>query len=664
MNRRARIIFLSLSLIALLIVGWLTTGSFEFTWSHFWFTSGLFLLLLTSLIDQPFFSKDNNVFINGITAATSLLLVDVEGRKGVWWIFIFWSLYLVFSSYVFMLIRSKKLSEENPYTAALSRINYAIGRPESIFSALFIWGAIRQFGLQSEKFDALLLYWAAFTILNIPAISKAISRAFERATPESKSISGILLRVINPDVYIASIPTTIKTSVIGYQAKLSAFDKNEAAIGVVIDDRIVSGQRLAKIAVIENTEHTYSIGEATDTPSLVEYTPKIIASPNNFDPVSVVDVGTTIEILKFFINPKIGLQEGQVLWVEMNAEIKAYYQVVSAEIKELTLEEGNAILNICVSAYQLGIWDDSRCRFSPTTWVPPAGSIVHRARFASETTPSLPASQSIVGSVPNSNFPVHVNIDDLVTHNSAIIGVTGSGKSYLSFHLIEEMVRNGIKVLILDLSRQHFIFLSKNQTLAQLRKADDVKNWLESDTAIGIHQFGIDGTTYPATTCAFVEKAFEELSKSKLSAGVNHPAKLCVVLEEAHSLIPEWNQVAIQSDVQMVNKTARIILQGRKYGMGSLIITQRTANVTKTILNQCNTIFALQSFDQTGLDFLRNYMGEGYAGTISTLPARNAIIVGKASSSTRPVLFTISDYSARWNNEEPSAPSPVEGEPS
>jgi hypothetical protein len=88
-----------------------------------------------------------------------------------------------------------------------------------------------------------------------------------------------------------------------------------------------------------------------------------------------------------------------------------------------------------------------------------------------------------------------------------------------------------------------------------------------------------------------------------------------------------------------------------------LIITQRTANVTKTTLNQCNTIFAFQSFDQTGLDFLKNYMGEEYSHAISTLPTRHAILVGKASSSTRPLLFSVSDLTERW--KEPVAAPPA-----
>jgi DNA helicase HerA-like ATPase len=144
----------------------------------------------------------------------------------------------------------------------------------------------------------------------------------------------------------------------------------------------------------------------------------------------------------------------------------------------------------------------------------------------------------------------------------------------------------------------------------------------------------------PDIASKFVLEAFNYITETvKLIPGKNEEAKLCIVFEEAHSIIPEWNQVADRRDSDFVNTTARIILQGRKFGMGSMIVIQRTANVVKTILNQCNTIFALQSFDQTGLDFLRNYMGDEYSNSISTLPLRHAILVGKASSSSRPVIL-------------------------
>jgi DNA helicase HerA-like ATPase len=161
----------------------------------------------------------------------------------------------------------------------------------------------------------------------------------------------------------------------------------------------------------------------------------------------------------------------------------------------------------------------------------------------------------------------------------------------------------------------------------------------------------------PQIASAFITNAFDYITeKVKLVAGSNEKARLCIIFEEAHSIIPEWNQVSEKKDTEHVNKTARIILQGRKYGLGSIIITQRTANVVKTILNQCNTILALQSFDQTGLDFLKNYMGDEYSNSISTLPLRHAILVGKASSSSRPVIFRIEDFEYKMDNTEQGVP--------
>ena len=61
------------------------------------------------------------------------------------------------------------------------------------------------------------------------------------------------------------------------------------------------------------------------------------------------------------------------------------------------------------------------------------------------------------------------------------------------------------------------------------------------------------------------------------------------------------------------------IINRLAFDMGCLLITQRTANVTKTILNQCNTIFAMRSFDKTGKDFLSDYMGREYAEKLSLL---------------------------------------------
>jgi uncharacterized protein len=140
-----------------------------------------------------------------------------------------------------------------------------------------------------------------------------------------------------------------------------------------------------------------------------------------------------------------------------------------------------------------------------------------------------------------------------------------------------------------------------------------------------------------------ITQAITEAALSVLSAEMSAKARACLVYEEAHSLVPEWNSVVNEGDKNATSGTARAILQGRKYGLGCLLVTQRTANVTKTILNQCNTIFAMRTFDETGKEFLANYIGRDYADSLSSIPERHAVFFGKASSCENPVLIRLND---------------------
>ena len=156
-------------------------------------------------------------------------------------------------------------------------------------------------------------------------------------------------------------------------------------------------------------------------------------------------------------------------------------------------------------------------------------------------------------------------------------------------------------------------------------------------TKVG-YNFIITELTVVEITRIITEAIFENLKKD-----ITDKAKACMVFEEAHTLIPEWNSVSSEGDQVASNGIAKAILQGRKYGLGCIIVTQRTANVTKSILNQCNTVFAMRVFDATGMDFLKNYIGADYANILSSLEDRFAVVFGKASSSKQPVILELND---------------------
>jgi hypothetical protein len=124
--------------------------------------------------------------------------------------------------------------------------------------------------------------------------------------------------------------------------------------------------------------------------------------------------------------------------------------------------------------------------------------------------------------------------------------------------------------------------------------------------------------------------------------------QIMVVLEEAHTIIPEGSWAGFDSDTQwIVGRIGQIALQGRKYGVGLLLISQRTALVSKTLLSQCNTILSFAMYDKTGLDYLANIFSQEHVRAIPNLRFLEAIAFGKAVCSDRPVLFKIKEDPAK-----------------
>jgi hypothetical protein len=298
-------------------------------------------------------------------------------------------------------------------------------------------------------------------------------------------------------------------------------------------------------------------------------------------------------------------------------------------------------------------------------------------------------SASSVGHFPMTSYGVSINVQEAVTHNAAILGILGIGKSYLAMELVERMIADRIKVICLDLTNQYAAELSdfldqryeanqiaslnqaggrghpnqnkeeggtrkafKARVLEQLRVflADGNERYLRIYNPTEFDVWQQTGGLFqgnaamasltPSEITTIIAEATLEVAQSM---GMTDRARVCLVFEEAHSLVPEWNSVAFDGDKAATAATSRAILQGRKYGLGCLLITQRTANVTKTILNQCNTIFAMRTFDDTGKEFLANYIGSDYAGVLPALEARQSVVFGKASSCENPVLVRLND---------------------
>lgn len=128
--------------------------------------------------------------------------------------------------------------------------------------------------------------------------------------------------------------------------------------------------------------------------------------------------------------------------------------------------------------------------------------------------------------------------------------------------------------------------------------------------------------------------------------GCGQRKRVCIVLEEAHTIVPEWNSIGgddAKATQSLLNSINQVALQGRKYGVGFIVIAQRTAIVSKTILTQCNSIIAFQQFDNTSKDFLSNYLSAELTDALPNLKERYAIVSGKGFRIKKPVIIRVPD---------------------
>ena len=199
MGRKERLVFLFFSLLVLLVVGRVCLGSFSFVTSDFWFTAGLLLLILLSAVDQPHFSSDANIFMNGVAGMLSLLTVPLAHRGFLWVVFLIWAVYLVMSTFVIMLLKTRDFHAPRRLEAVLTALNRQIGRPEAIFSAFFLWGVATQFESSADAYRALFIFWVVFiVILRVPEISRAIARILEPSPPDRSGVAGKITGFCSP----------------------------------------------------------------------------------------------------------------------------------------------------------------------------------------------------------------------------------------------------------------------------------------------------------------------------------------------------------------------------------------------------------------------------------------------------------------------------------
>jgi hypothetical protein len=676
--QQERLLAAGIYFVLLLLLARRLNGSFwpPYGLEGLWFYSAAAALLLGELVLEPFFTRPADALASAFAVLIASAATSWQGssvptstlqtaRLGL----------MIYAGIVILgavlAIALKDKSDPSGYIARICSSGVGrFGRARWLFSALLLVSGYAAFSESASNSALLYASWFAIAALEpVESVIVWVGRFRHRLV----ALGGYVETLHDPSLVTVRFPTGSKPR-LGDQVEFPTL----ANSGTVVDVTSIADEPRAKVAMAE--------------PSPVPVGAKVTLVGNSASApvIGLVSAGTTLEELVIATNPAaadLGLEEGCLVEAGVGGQ-PTLYQVVGGRVIE---KQGRELSRhfVLVSARKLGTWNEERTCFEPVPWIASPGTAV---RLLSPT-PSQALHTDAIGVVPGTEYGIKIDVHRAVTHNTAILGVLGIGKTCLAWELMKRMLAAGVKVVVLDITGRYareFEDLcsagTEDAIAARIEReiAADVDNATVRDNEAGnfrsfcsalttaIQEFAdsdsrllilnpdrfkvtrLSGNPFSGRANLLAQVTMVEVTRliaeNLLSSARAMPravdddsARFCLVLEEAHSLIPEWNSAAGAAEQQAANGAARAILQGRKYGLGCVLITQRTANVTKSILNQCNTIFGMRAYDATGMGFLENYIGPTYAQLLASLRDRQAVVFGRASSCNSPIIANLND---------------------
>lgn len=145
-------------------------------------------------------------------------------------------------------------------------------------------------------------------------------------------------------------------------------------------------------------------------------------------------------------------------------------------------------------------------------------------------------------------------------------------------------------------------------------------------------------------TSVIARMCFEYLQRYRKLYHKTLPTVL--VMEEAHTFVKRYREDLAEPNVsaiccQVFEKMAR---EGRKFGLGLVLSSQRPSELSPTVLSQCNTFLLHRISNDRDQELVHKLVPDNLKGLLRelpSLPSQNAILLGWASE--LPVMVRIND---------------------
>lgn len=228
-------------------------------------------------------------------------------------------------------------------------------------------------------------------------------------------------------------------------------------------------------------------------------------------------------------------------------------------------------------------------------------------------------------------FSLDTVLEDLEGFNTEMVPGAGGKEKQGDFHgklsrLIQRLEAKR------DDRRLGFLFPKNNLTL-EFKWLDELVDALlaGSDTNGGGVKI-IDFSEVPSDILPLIVGMVARLAFSIqqwLPSSGRHP--VAIFCDEAHLYIPE--KASSSADETSIAIFERIAKEGRKYGVGLVVISQRPAEVNRTVVSQCSNLIAMRLTNGEDQAVVRRLLPDslgGFGDLLPVLDTGEALVVGDA----------------------------------
>lgn len=668
------------------------------------FQTALLTVVLSASVVETHFTKPAEALVNALGAIVALISVFRTAPSIPTSILMVY-LGLVLVCALLCLYRRDPRKRGSASTLAY-RVCSELGRARVLFSIVFLFSVVFYIDKPDRMTVSLLVFWAVLLViwpLRIPQLLSRLTRS--KARPEDR-IVGRVVRIDSPGIARVELYTDDEWRWDVSPPVVVSRPDGSTVWGIPLASENRGADRWGIVLLTDRTADV-QFGEVGRVESVADG-PALPTATALLQEATGIDTGVLVGfvqedsdevLIRVEAVPDADLTVGKLLSVG-TPHGPVFFQVVSGRTREESFDDLRYGSHL-VLATQVGQLNKDNV-FEKYEWVPSMNAPVFAVGPLSPAPGPEGEDLFRLGSIPGGAFDLLGNFKEDLESHTAILGVTGSGKTEFAFDLIEHAVKAGVKVICIDLTAQYRTRLDGLQPVDLSLPKDQAEEFSQKLFAVETGEFKAQtekrllaqfiGQIEPVIKTKlkqFLARQSGALALIELTEISNSTAtlrttelylsilleiarthslnsKVLVVVEEAHTVMPELNFLGVgEYEARgIASKISQIALQGRKYGIGLLVIAQRTANVSKSVLTQCNTVISFSCIDDTSIGFLSNVYGRATAESLPKLRRLHAVAHGPWIRSTVPIAFEVEFVQEKADRKfQPQSPAAPTGPP-